>query len=137
MNREIKFRGQRIDTKEWVYGGFYEWNNKTYIVQKDIWDMQNFANMAYLIEVDPETVGQFIGFLDKGKTEIYTGDVVKHTEYVGGNFVTNLIRTFEVIYSDCSFQFKPVEEGKLYTIKPFSENVEVIGDIFSNPVKEG
>lgn len=31
--RKIKFRGISYETNQWVYGGFYEQDYKTYIVQ--------------------------------------------------------------------------------------------------------
>lgn len=58
--RKIEFRGKRFDRtdNEWIYGGYYFFNNKHYIVQKDIWD--DTLCTAYLTEVIPETVGEYV-----------------------------------------------------------------------------
>ena len=52
--RNIKFRGKRVDTGEWVYGNYVyqECDNKHFITKQ-------LENSHQLIEIIPETVGQF------------------------------------------------------------------------------
>lgn len=84
MNREIKFRGQREDTGEWVYGSLIvEYSNKgvlTYIALEhakvDLLDDHNMR-IEFMYEVDPKTVCQYVGVKDRYDQEIYEGDIVK------------------------------------------------------------
>jgi len=66
MNREIKFKAKRIDTKVWVFGDLYHTDNyqKSFI---KIDDNKSSGN----VEVIPETVSQFTGLTDKNGEEIF------------------------------------------------------------------
>ena len=79
MSREIKFRGQRIDNGEMVYGSLsmgggcpphYD-QTRTFIEPNE--------PVLRRIEVHPGTVGEFTGKEDCKGQEIYEGDKVRGT----------------------------------------------------------
>jgi hypothetical protein len=71
--KEIKFRGKKVSTKEWVYGSLVQSNHlglRCYILK----DVGGFSE-----QVIPETVGQLNNKLTYiSNIDIYEGDVISH-----------------------------------------------------------
>jgi hypothetical protein len=115
--REIKFRGKRKDTGEWVYGYFTrnDESGRCYITT------QSKTGGAYPWEVDPATVGQYTGLKDKNGREIYEGDIIFRPNEVG-----------RIEFSeDGSFLIRFPHH--LARLNATWEPIEVIGNIHDNP----
>lgn len=141
MNREILFRGKRVDNGEWIYGDLL---TPTDIM--DVWEISENTGMGDRYEIDPETVGQYTGITDKNETKIFEGDILRGYKYPylsEGHF--NYYA--EVIYfENCpAFGLYTFKNPNLDFIAGIShgntdfidywecENWEVIGNIYDNP----
>lgn len=125
--RTIKFRGKSLKDGEFEYGSLL-----TYQKSIDIeGDNHVFAAITYEglepIDVEPNTVGQFTGLLDKNGKEIYEGDIVKCDKFV-----------YEVVFEENRFaSFGLCRKGDMF-MHYFgeameSQQCEVIGNIHDNP----
>ena len=146
--REIKFRGQRKDNKEWVYGSLLlSWHmawikNKDDITTNPRLICQEYADFRCL-EVIPETVGQFTGILDKNGKEVYEGDIVKAVETWSEIEIKEYV--FSVEWDRCCAILKRTNPKQIFDFLEFMDDedcipttIEVIGNIHDNPelVKE-
>lgn len=125
MNRQIKFRGKRLDNDEWVYGDLI------HIDKSDIGIVTDYDHWQGC-RVDPETVGQFSGLLDRNGKEIYEGDIILYG-YTIKNVVVFRHGAFGYLVDgvvfisyagNTNFTFNPLDRSKEH---------EVIGNIFDNP----
>lgn len=114
--REILFRAKSMfNDKVWVYGNFVKTNYDG--LQNVIYDEDGWA-----YEVIPETVGQYIGLLDKNGKKIFEGDIVRdaETSEVGKIFFDKYTAMFVIGFENTIADFNA------------SYSLEVIGNIYDN-----
>lgn len=84
MNREVLFRGKTTDTGEWVYGylasgkHWLDEDSMTVIIPTDGTFYPHCEISEYDL-VDPETVGQYVGWEDVKGNKIFEGDILEST----------------------------------------------------------
>lgn len=128
--RTIKFRGKRIDNGEWISGSLDLTANQTSI----LWDCidNDGDTVPWFADVDPDTVGQFTGLLDKNGIEIYEGDILRL-----GNSDSGVCEVgwSESVSAYCiRFHFEPELGLKpLGSWKECERDMVVIGNINDNP----
>lgn len=78
--RTIKFRGKRIDNGEWAYGYLYRSEKESWITDSININLSTHRNFAWW-QVNPESVGEFIGVNGANVTPIYEGDIFEDSYY--------------------------------------------------------
>ena len=138
--RPIEFRGKRIDTNEWVYGYYVVAEDEHFIIPADTelcTSVDGFPAFEVLDahKVDPKTVGQFIGPLDKKKQKTYEGDILRWNKtgyiasvrYENGWFVVGEGGEPIMVYMQEAID----DDG--FDTKMDIRNSEIIGNVSDNP----
>lgn len=131
MNREILYRGKRVDNGEWVYGN-YDKVEKLDKSGEEVFIIEYTAD-GESYKVIPETVGEYTGLTDKNGKKIFEGDIVKTKKYgkVIGHSNVNNYDVFKIVYEPAMFRLKNRNRG--FNLVGDGTDLEVIGNIHDTP----
>ena len=116
---DIKFRGQKLGTKEWIFGSLISDLSKGYaIVQQTHNPIQNGVIQGWCFGIKPETVGQFTGFVDDNGNEIYSGDRF--------NSPIEDIKYYEVYFENGCFKMGYTLNDKFFSCGKIDQCVELL-----------
>jgi hypothetical protein len=120
--REIKFRGQRTDSREWVYGYLYITKKSNPTNE----DAHFILNGSGSFKVETESVGQFTGLKDKTDIYVYEGDIIK-SRYTDLLYII----CFEGRYVGNAVSSPPTH---IHDISKITFNYyDVVGNTYDNP----
>lgn len=137
MEREILFRGKRVDNGEWVEG-YAAYSGGAFIIR----DQGLVCGYFEVLRVGPDTLGQYTGLTDNGK-KIFEGDILRILcpVYSPGKRVPTGERWLigSVIWDDenksypGSWALSAKDQHGNPAKYAFTNDFEVIGNIHDNP----
>ena len=144
--REYKFRGKPTENntsyfedEDFVYGSLIISEDKYYILLDVLDNIKRDDYAVYMVEVRPETIGQYTELKDENGKEIYSGDIIEFSyDMFVGNFDT-FVAKGKVVFEEGAFYVEVFENERttkdeaylLYSIN--LDTIEVIGNIYDNP----
>lgn len=142
MDREILFRGKRVDNGEWVHGkGLQQCKDElgneivaifTDIVKSEKYIKKEGRYTLYYVPVKAETLGLYTGLKDKNRKKIFEGDIL----YQGAKMLG-------VVCISARYGISIQKKSSTWSLINFVldsdfdtsvlSDVEVVGNIYDNP----
>lgn len=144
--RTIKFKAKSLEDGEWNYGDLSHVADQTLVKNNPCRE----GRPIYTFAVDPSTVCQFTGFLDKDGKEVYEGDVLKRTCDIAHDFTSSLYDVYGIVsfesFSACfamhefylsmaTEEVSPMACGHNFT-QDYLQDFEVVGSVHDKEWQE-
>lgn len=145
MKHKMLFRGKSKGTNEWVYGSYLFGSNYfnehvAYIYPENVRiDSRGYTDDHSGYKVDPDTVGEYMGFKDVEGTMIFEGDILGGDEEIYSCSYVSATGTGNGYFNDLHWtnkDYRFVAEmipSSLTLVSMYSKKFKIIGNIYDNP----
>lgn len=139
MSKEILYKAKRVDNGEWVYG-LPIYKNYIRVFTQHEFEGEHSKKIKYSTtkdyQVDPKTMCEFIGIIDKNKNKIFEHDIVEYEDCPASDYYreTIILNVGIIEFEDGAFfvtNRETVEMGDL--VYNGVMECSVIGNIFDSP----
>lgn len=139
MSKEILYKAKRIDNGEWVCG-LPIYKNYIRVFTEHEFEDEDGKKIKYSTtkdyQVDPKTMREFTGLIDKNKNKIFEHDIVEYEDCPASDYYreTIIANRGVIEFEDGAFfvtNRETVEMGDL--VYNGVMECSVIGNIFDNP----
>ena len=120
MNRIHLYRGKRLDNGQFIEGSLI---GEDVIVGKIVDFEEDYFTTEFWYKVDPETVGQFTGIMDKSGEELFEGDIY--------NMGDDSIK-YVVVWRNCMFIGKQIGNNSYAGLDYWESEIKKVGNIYDN-----
>ena len=125
MEREILFRGKKIDGDEWIKGFYAENGHGSSNIQPKC------KFFGYLVK--PETVGQFTNMTDCINNLLFEGDLVRAFDDKKCEFDQSYIGIVKFVGGAFGVEWHAKNFQTFMPFRDIESNIMLVGNIFDNP----
>ena len=145
--RDIRFRGYNEEDKKWVYGAYIKHIDETPCLfsseeDRKKWENEHIhhiiafdefsdwwmpRNLTFYKDINPDTIGQYIGLKDNQEKDIYEGDIIECILDDGKKEI------YEVEFNEKTFCYQLVNDNNSINIDfTLKSRIKVMGNKYEH-----